>query len=345
MALWESPVFRDLILGSSLSADPKAPPPARASLQALAMSVDLVARQLDALRRSTELGAPIRQAADRVHASFLRSADICRAMPPAPPDAEPMYNVVAAVVAKLRQLSPREALLVPAGFKDGRLLYVVHHRGRDQFSSEESFDVAVCSTCDGLTYHPARLDPSSGAVQYNSPLVLRDVPAGRVRDGAFWYTALRAAVLTDGRCTAATVYEQLLPYLNRKPLLANCAVGEETPTVGAGVEPLWLTPNEGGGDPFGHQLAALAATVALQLTADGDPGLAGCTYTGGGLALLLRHQFIALATQDLQQSQPPTQSVLELLLRASRRCSASSAQLAAGAASLSATDLSAMQRD
>ena len=37
-----------------------------------------------------------------------------------------------------------------------------------------------------------------------------------------------------------------------------------------------------------RQLASLAATMALQLTAEGDPALAGCTYSGGGLQLLLR---------------------------------------------------------
>lgn len=222
MALWESPVFKDLVLGSSLSADPKAPPPARASLAALAMSVDLVTRQLDSLRRSTELAGPLRHVADRVHATFTRSTEICRAMPPTPPDPLPMYNLVSAVVAKLRQLAPGTALLVPAGFKDGRLLYVVHLRGRDQRTGQDMFDVAVCSTSDGLQYHPTRLDPASGAVQYNSPLLLRDVPASRVRDGAFWYMALRAAVLTDGRCTAATLYEQLLPYLNQKVSLQPC---------------------------------------------------------------------------------------------------------------------------
>ena len=115
-----------------------------------------------------------------------------------------------------------------------------------------------------------------------------------------------------------------------QPLLANCpnlaADDVASLSIGAGVEPLWLTPNEGGGDPFGHQLATLGATVALQLAAEGDPGLAGTSYTAAGLALLLRHQFIVLAAQDLKSSQPPSNSTLELLIRASRRCSASSAQ-------------------
>jgi len=344
MAIWDSPVFRDIILGTSLASDPRAPPAGRCSLQALTMSVELVMRQLESLRKSPELGTAVRNVAERVHASFSRSTDVCRAMPVSS-EAAPMYNLVALIVGRLRQLSPREAILVPAGFKDGRLLYVVHYSGLR--NGVDSFDVAVCSTGDGIQYHPMRLDPTSGAVQYNSPLVLRDIPANRVRNGAFWYTALRAVVMTDGRCTAATVYEQLLPFLNQKPLLANCPKLEpsETPSVGSGIEPLWLTPNEGGGDAFGHQLATLAATVALQLSAEGEPGLEACNYNGAGLSLLLRHQLIVLTMKDLQMGVPQTHSTLELIQRTSKRCSASSAMLASGASSLTASDLAAMQRD
>ena len=233
--LWDSPVFRELVLGSSLAADAKAAVSTRASFQSLAMSVDLVARQLDALRTTTTLSDAIRIVAARAHASFLRSTDICRAMPPTPPEAQPMYSVVASLVGKLRQLAPGEALLVPGGFKDGRLLFVVHHHGRR--SGRDTFDLAVCSTGDGLLYHPARLDPASGMVQYNSPLVLREIPSARVCDGAFWYMLLRASVLNDTRCTAAAVYETLLPYLNHKPLLANCSADTADRTVlGSGVE-------------------------------------------------------------------------------------------------------------
>mgnify|MGYP007078071495 CR=1 FL=1 len=93
----------------------------------------------------------------------------------------------------------------------------------------------------------------------------------------------------------------------------------------------------------------------MQLAADGDATVAaaratsGGSYHGGGINLLLRHQLCVLATADLKSAmmcgEAPPASVLELLARAVRRCSASSAELAAGATSLSVGDLSVMQAE
>ena len=52
----------------------------------------------------------------------------------------------------------------------------------------------------------------------------------------------------------------------------------------------------GGGDPYGHRLASLAAAVAIQLAAERDSSVfgaleqTGASYSFSGLCLLLRHQ-------------------------------------------------------
>ena len=73
-------------------------------------------------------------------------------------------------------------------------------------------------------------------------------------------------------------------------------------------------------------------------------------YSGHGLSLLLRHQLIVLAHTDLLRvchghEANVTASTLELLARASRRLSACTPTLAAGAATLAPSELQAMQAD
>ena len=47
-------------------------------------------------------------------------------------------------------------------------------------------------------------------------------------------------------------------------------------------------------DPHAHELAMLAATVALQLASEGDQAIsAGAGYTPAGVELLLHHQVSA----------------------------------------------------
>ena len=111
--------------------------------------------------------------------------------------------------------------------------------------------------------------------------------------------------------------------------------------------PYWFSPSATP-DPFGHQLASIAAVAALQLGlatptsmavpapgggmwgAQPPPGGGAAPppgYTADGLALLLRHQLCVLSHQDLLRAQAAepaaiTPAALELLSRASRRFTA-----------------------
>ena len=216
----------------------------------------------------------------------------------------------------------------------------------------------------------ARIDPSTGATQFNSPLLLRNVPMHRVRDGAVWFVLLKAALMPEKNHTVGLLYQTIFPFLNSRPVLANLpssAANIDGASAGAEAAPSfansaamapaaptiqtrWWSPSAQG-DPYGYDLASLAATAALQLGATGAMGMGGGAppgmvpggmpaaggpawasapvYSADGLELLLKHQLIALATKDLTavgnaSNLSVSPSTLELLSRASRRLSAHS---------------------
>ena len=53
-------------------------------------------------------------------------------------------------------------------------------------ASFDSWSLALCFVGDGLQYHPMRIDPATGDLQFNSPFLFNDIPAHRVRDSALW---------------------------------------------------------------------------------------------------------------------------------------------------------------
>ena len=184
-------------------------------------------------------------------------------------------------MSRIKALTPGGCVVLPGGFKNGLLLYVL------QCDSFDECTLAVCSSGDGLEFHPARIDPATGAAQFNSPLLFRRIPSMRVRDGAVWFMLLRSAIMSDAKQTATLLYSQVLPFLNSRPLLSNItqaeaqvdtAVGASggggsvggvgasgTNSASAGTLPLrWWTPRTSG-DPYGYDLCSLAACCALQM--------------------------------------------------------------------------------
>ena len=387
--VWDSPIFRDLVLGNSLAGGAAAAnkkPAEKAGVKQLSDSLGLLTAQLYVLSNSSTLAPALKPVVGRVHAAFSRSMDTCRAIPQVSDQAS-FFEVLSSFVAKVRAMQPGSVLVVPGGWKGGLVCYVLH------CESFESFNLAVCSTQDGLQYHPMRIDPATGELQFNAPFLLRGIPAHRVRDGAIWCMLLRAVAFPkEAASTAALVYEHLLPFLNARPLGSNLTAAEvaerATARLGHGIEIGWLTPKADGEDVHAHQLATMAAVVALQLSADANGGAAAAAgggsamaaaisgamggagglggfgaggggggfgegmpmYSAHGLSLLLRHQLVVLSHTDLLRvchghEANVTASTLELLSRASRRLSACTPTLAAGAATLAPSELQAMQAD
>ena len=172
--VWDSPIFRDLVLGNSLTGGAAAKKPARAGVKQLSDALGMLTAQLYVLINSSTLAPALKPVVGRVHAAFSRSMDTCRAIPQVSDQAS-FFEVLSSFVAKVRAMQPGSVLVVPGGWKNGLVCYVLH------CESFESFNLAVCSTQDGLQYHQMRIDPATGDLQYNAPLLLRGIPAPRVR--------------------------------------------------------------------------------------------------------------------------------------------------------------------
>ena len=280
LPMWEYESFRDKILGRSLDgASAASAPPAKMTLPALSESVKMVQAQLRALFES-EAAAAMKQPIGRIHASFSQLSELCR-MLDSIKDHTGMFEMLTTLVAQVKGLTPGASMVVPGGFKGGYILYVLH------CDSFEEFTVAVCCTAEeGLAFHPARIDPATGSTQFNTPLLIRKIPAPKVRDGALWLILLRAAAFADAKHgSAQAVYTQILPYLNGKPLLANlpssAAAGGGGGDGGGGTPPRWWSP-PASGDAYGRELAGLAAVAALQLAAYAGNGLGAALTAPGG---------------------------------------------------------------
>ncbi len=213
--------------------------------------------------------------------------------------------------------------------------------------SRPAADLRACAA--GYEHHAVRHDPAGGGLQYSSPLLLRSVPFARMSDGAFWYMLLRPLLAPVG---PSAIYSAVLPYLTKRPLSAATPADAHTaPDAELSAREIYwhALDGGGGGDPPAHRLASLGATIAMRLAAS-SLGVTAVTadgqYSRGGMALLLRHSLLALAFDEMRArfpTAPPPTATLELLGRATRRLSACSAGLAAGAATLPAVDLRALQ--
>ena len=382
--IWEYAVVQDLILAQSLEGGPTplTPPPAL-TLASLLESMFLMKQSLRALFES-EAGVQLKPVIGRVHSAFERAIELTKAFSNVK-DTAGFFEMLTNVVSQVKALTPGSSFVFPGGFKGGLLMYVLH---MDTF---EECTLAVCTAGEGLHYHPSRIDPATGATQFNTPLLLRHVPMHRVRDGSVWFVLLKAVLLPDAKHTVGFLYQTIFPFLNSRPVLANLASSAANGAANGaasgaasgaangdgssgggevgGVETRWWTPQPRG-DPYGYDLTSLAATVALQLGSTGGMGgqlgmgppggmgamsgmggvgvAAGPVYSGDGLELLLKHQLLLLATKDLSMAGNAaeavvTPTVLELLSRSTRRLSAHSPRLAAGAATLAPQDLATMQ--
>ena len=165
--LWERASFASLVLGSSLNSelDEAARPSTMVAL------IDCIALMVTQLQMLQEFSASqgVKMAAARTHTAFKRCLDLCRMLPQVK-DHETFYSLLSPFVARIKALEPGSFLVVPGGWKGGLVFFVL------QCVTTENFTLAVCSAGDGLQFHPSRVDPATGMLQHNSPLLLRDIP-------------------------------------------------------------------------------------------------------------------------------------------------------------------------
>ena len=369
-AIWLDPCFHHAVVGHSLATAASTQPTASNASEAFL----LAGRQLQLL---SEWNAPdgLKRSALRAADAFAHSFDLLKATPEAGADPQTAIPFLTTLVARIRALTPGQALVLARADEAtgvGLCVFVVFRSKAGVAGSE--FAIALCASgAEALEYHPSRVDVgSSGRVhEHAMPLLLRDVPERKVCDGAFWYVALLAE---RKAVTAHTLFEKICPALNSKPLLANwLSLTGATDSVDSSVEesytPLgeppaphwWSVANAasalGGGAhdaPHSHDLCTIASVIMLQLGCEGDGSISECggSYSTRGLELLMRHMLLKGALADLERfghttpGAPPMQpDALEMLSRATRRCSASTAARVRGAATLRAEDLLTMREE
>ena len=134
------------------------PAPSDSKLSKVMDAIKLMGVQLAALGESASASGTLRRSAQRVHAAFGRCNDLCR-MAGLVTDHPTFYELLTTFTAAVKALSPGNVLVFPGGWKGGNLIYILHCITYDHFT------LAVCSSGDGISYHPPRLDPATGATQ------------------------------------------------------------------------------------------------------------------------------------------------------------------------------------
>ena len=234
-------------------------------------------RQLLALQEGSKTPT-VRAAASKVTTGFRRCIELCDHMPLVK-DQESFYSLLTPFVARIKAMEPGGLVVTPVGWRDGLVMLILH------CDVPDAFTIAVVSSGDGLSSHPSRADPATGAKQFNTPLVLQAVPAARVRDSAVWFVLLKACFFPeDDKHDSQILYQRILPFFTRRPPAANLAeavaadsaprgtpadsgaasAGPQEPEAPAAIE--WITPVPSG-DPHGYELATRTAAYALHLSA------------------------------------------------------------------------------
>ena len=214
--------FSNISLGSvtsvALSPSDAEEPPSTASkcLSTLVAALDFVAGMLP----SSEAAA---QAALRECSGLATHIADVSTIPPA--DATSRCRIVEAVVSRVRDLGSSGGIMcVPIGWEHGAgvgghvLLLVLS-------CAEPGGDitVSVCNAGAGCRYHPHRPDTSTAALLLMLPLRIGDVPKDRLASSTWWFLVLRPLLWADASHGPAALYEQLLPHLTRRPVLASVA--------------------------------------------------------------------------------------------------------------------------
>ena len=178
-----------------------------------------------ALQEALQIGSrlPIGECED-VHASFLAFLQY--------------------MVGRVNAMRPGEILIFPGGWrretKSGHALVHVLEK-----ASNHHFTFSTCNTKggEGLEYHAARAQCAPPKLRRSLTLCCDDVPVWRLQDSSFWYMLFRPLVYPSDANGPAYLYEQLLPYLNSRPLYSN-AFRHDLVNVPQGVNDMAPTKEE-----------------------------------------------------------------------------------------------------
>ena len=130
-----------------------------------------------------------------------------------------------AFMRRIRALNIADALIIPIGFASSTVgqpahtfLLVVDRR------DQEHFRLGVVNTTEGegLEYHATNAS-FSPAIKHKMVFSVDDIPVARLTDSSFWFVLFQYQCwpLSPEQQGKKILYEQLIPYLNNKPLYNN----------------------------------------------------------------------------------------------------------------------------
>ena len=160
--IWESDVFKELVLSNSLSATPSREKPHAMTLDDLIHSLGIMTGQLAALFAGGA-ATQMKQVVQRTHMSFAKmmemigpgGATLKDVTTPTKEGKNPWFEYLNTFVLAIKALMPSMHLITPMGSKGGNMIFVLH------CDSMEHFTLAVCTTGE------------------DSPMLIRNIPVGR----------------------------------------------------------------------------------------------------------------------------------------------------------------------
>ena len=221
--------------------------------------------------------------------------DLALGCPAGSRDDQRFLGWIGEVVERVRNTPRGRTLLLPGGWctKSGGhpMVYAVRRMESGHFS------FAVTNAGDGLEYHPVEADPALDGFRAMHTILLEDVDPGALADASAWALLYRPLVYpAPGKKQSEIIYAKVLPFLNRRPLMAS--VGKRA-GVGEGGYSLPrdpLRPRARGGDASGARLALEAARHCVATAPGVTPERADALVEMG-----VRHVLLETALQDLGQ--------------------------------------------
>ena len=294
-AAWETPAFVDLLADAMLTKE--AVDRRRAALAA--SSPDGALRPL--VQSSTEVGralgaivmpttAPEQSALNDARQNLVSLGDLALSCPAGSADNSRFLHWLELVIERVRNIPRGRCLLLPGGWctKQGghALVYAVHRR-------EHSYSLAVSNTGDGLEYHPQEADPGMDGYRAMHTIQLDDIEPGVLTDTSSWALLYRPLIFpAPGRTQSELIYAKVLPFLNKRPLMASAMTSARSDGAGNATHP--LSARARSGDASGARLALEAARAAVASSPGVAPRRADALVEMG-----TRHALLESTMQDL----------------------------------------------
>ena len=285
--LWENPAALDLFASPFVS-KPLRKKNEKQGLSMLFGSLQLVTGALEQLAAEANQQS---QAVQHARDAFTRSAKLLQSFSQnlyGTADPNRFHSFLQEFITEVLHMERGSSRVFPGGWctppkKEGAppphvaLLFVIH------LHYDDTYSLAICNSGKGSEYHVCKAAEASGELDKTLSYSLYEIPKNRVVDSSIWFLIFRQMVYPEKSNGPAALYEQLLPYLNQRPLLENMqgtngsswkplpiSSDRDTSRIGIVLEGLRQTLIFGGLTPhYAHHVSTLVSwTLAQKLEAD-----------------------------------------------------------------------------